>query len=80
MERMQRSMTLNQQRFWGVPGWLSQVNARLLIAAQDMISGVWDGAPLRVHAGRARSLLGDSFPPRHLHLGTRVSKINKSMK
>ena len=29
----------------GAPGWLSQLNVRLLISAQVMISGSWDGVP-----------------------------------
>ena len=28
----------------GVPGWLSQLSVQLLIVAQVMIRGVWDGA------------------------------------
>ena len=29
----------------GAPGWLSQLSGQLLISAQVMISGSWDGAP-----------------------------------
>ena len=34
-------------RIWWAPGWLSQLNIRLLISAQVMISRLWDRARYR---------------------------------